>query len=146
MSHGMPRQRWSGWVGDRDLETAIRRTLDDDGYGGSMAEIVDSRLAGTVSPGWIQVSSFHVVAKHLETGEKHPLWGVSREDERQNESMVCFFRTSEERDTRLREWTEGMITVEGQRGRKRSALEVGLLVVFAVLAAIAILSAVMTRG
>lgn len=137
------RSRWDSYVGDRDLEVAIRKDLDANGYGGSTAAIFDTRLAGTVRPGWVQVSTFRVQAKHRASGERRELYGVSREDERRAESAIRLLASVEDRDALLTDWTEGMLTLEGVRGRRRSRLEVGLLLFFLLMLAVAVTGAIL---
>jgi len=134
------RDRWRRHVGDRPLERAIRSELDARGYGGSMAHILDLRLAAVMRPGWIQVDRFEVQARHLASGERHTLYGVAREDGRAGAPEIGIFDEPADRDARLGDWSHGLLTTAR---RPRGRVEGVLLFAFLGLVLVAIAGAIL---
>ena len=55
-------EKWSGWVGDRDLEVAIRGFLNGRGYLGATTQFKEFRLVQIERPGWKQKFRFVIIA------------------------------------------------------------------------------------
>lgn len=106
-------QRWSDWTGDKRLTQAIRAELRRQVYAVSAAEIREVRLAAIQRPGWVQVYKFRVETR---TNEENPhtrrevvLHGLSREDGRQSRIEVLLTEEEACWQTRLDEWSDGLI-------------------------------------
>ncbi len=57
-------ERWDNWVGDRDMELAIRRRLSSLGYRGQGAKLSGVRLAAIKRPGWLQLYQFDAAVRN----------------------------------------------------------------------------------
>ena len=104
-------KKWSGWVGDRDMEIALRSYLDNEGYFGDSAAFEGVRLAAVQRPGWLQIYIFNVEAKPREEAVERPvrLFGLVRQDERYKRQEIETFRIRSERNARLDEWSTELI-------------------------------------
>ena len=102
--------RWAGWLGDRDLEQAIRRQLTDDGYFGDSARLKDVRLVAVERPGWLQVLVFSAEAREAtENSDYSLLSGIVRQDERYNRLEIRIFQKRFERNELFESWSEGLV-------------------------------------
>ena len=119
------RDRWSNWVGDKDMELAIRKQLTAKGYFGNTAKLRNVRLVAVQRPGWLQVFRFeatarvnpsHEYAEADETPIYHELFCLVREDARKNETTVAAFQSEDDRRERFREWSEDLICLRGAQG------------------------------
>ncbi len=52
------RERWNDWCGDREMELAIRKHLNENGFFGGTATLRNVRLVAVQRPGWLQVFRF----------------------------------------------------------------------------------------
>ena len=57
------KQRWDNWSGDRDMEMAIRKHLNREGYFGGTAKVQQLKLIAVQRPGWLQLFRFEAVAR-----------------------------------------------------------------------------------
>jgi hypothetical protein len=123
-------RRWSNWTGDHEMEKAIRRHLSDNGYYGGSAKLRAVRLAAVKRPGWLQVFRFEATARVASqtsdesiSGEQspdtpptyHDLFGLVREDDRQNQTEIRVFRSREQRAELFGRWSEGLLQLRGGR-------------------------------
>jgi hypothetical protein len=120
-------EKWSNWCGDRDLEIAIRRHLTTSGYFGQTAKLRSVRLAAVQRPGWLQVYRFDAVARmkcELPSDDDEPmsdppkfvqLFGLAREDARNNQSTIRTFETVEARRELFHEWSADLVQLRNGR-------------------------------
>ena len=76
--------RWASWVGDRDLEIALRKRLESEQFYGDSAAFENFRLVAIQRPAWLQVFGFSAKAKSKSSNEFVQLYGLVRQDERSN--------------------------------------------------------------
>jgi len=122
------RQRWADWCGDRDLEQSIRRHLSANGYYGGSAKLLNVRLAAVQRPGWLQVFRFDAIVKaagdvndgetetDIQEIEFRHLFGLVREDARQNMTTIRTFEDADDRRELFVQWSENLIQLRGGRG------------------------------
>lgn len=131
--------RWNNWVGDRDMELAIRAHLTGRGYYGDSATLRDVRLSAVQRPGWLQVFVFVAHAKQaenhfpessdtfeeadsggvtpaesrtdpgLDADGRRKLFGIVRQDERYNRTDIEVFVRRHERESLFANWSEDLI-------------------------------------
>lgn len=127
-------RRWSNWTGDHEMEKEIRRHLSDNGYYGGSAKLRAVRLAAVERPGWLQVFRFEATARvasevrdeSAADGEGapddppayHDLFGLVRKDDRQNQTEIRVFRSSEQRAELFGRWSDGLLQMRGGRSMK----------------------------
>jgi hypothetical protein len=105
-------ERWANWLGDRDLELAIRRQLNDEGYFGDSARLSNLRLVAAQRPGWLQVLTFSVEARlAIDGSDFAPLSGIARQDERYNRVEVRVFQSRSERNQLFEAWSQDLVRV-----------------------------------
>lgn len=126
------REKWSHWCGDRDLEVAIRRHLNSEGYFGQTATLENVRLAAVQRPGWLQVYRFDAVARVKPVNPElldddddgfvsnappqfHQLFGLAREDARHDQCTIRTFETVELRREQFEEWSVDLIQLRNGR-------------------------------
>ncbi|QGJ71239.1 Hypothetical protein PBC10988_29430 [Planctomycetales bacterium 10988] len=128
------KEKWETYVGDRDLELAIRKQLREESYGSELASIRHVRLAAVERPGWVQVYEFQIETK---TKEKTPvlLFGLAHDDGRK-QTKVRLFPTEEARKMQFDQWSEGLIT---RKRRERGRIEWALLSFFALIMGVCLL-------
>jgi len=97
---------WSDWLGDRDLEIAIRKELARLGHNSKIALIRQSRLEAIERPGWVQVWSFSVEYERADGVDR--LFGTARDDGRSG-TKVFISSDSRDRNQQLAQWCEGLI-------------------------------------
>ncbi|MCM2369291.1 hypothetical protein [Aporhodopirellula aestuarii] len=133
------RKKWDDWCGDRDMEMSIRGHLTSNGYFGHTAKFEAVRLVAVQRPGWLQVYRFEVTARvnpdasadgvaspDADTDAPtpdplyHRLFGLVREDLRQNLSNVRVFEAESERKELFDRWSEGLICLRGAKGLANS--------------------------
>jgi hypothetical protein len=104
-------QKWNGWVGNRDMERAIRSALTRQGLRGSAAQFSQVRLVAIQRPGWLQVYSFDAAWEYTGNGPSpsRGVFGLVRQDERFNRTEIQFFETTVARSELLEQWSEGLI-------------------------------------
>lgn len=104
-------QKWSSWIGDRDLELSLRRHLSDRGFSGDTARFENLRLAAVQRPGWVQVFVFTVHARRRGGKEQdiNTLFGLVRQDERYSRLEICTYETRATRNAMFREWSSDLI-------------------------------------
>ncbi|MFK7736987.1 MAG: hypothetical protein AB8B50_13210 [Pirellulaceae bacterium] len=109
--------KWSSWIGDRDLEVALRGHLDRQGFFGESAKFDGLRLAAVQRPGWLQVFVFRVEVRERgeASGERRELFGVLMQDERYNKLDVRTFKAKFERNALFQEWSADLIRLRGAR-------------------------------
>ena len=107
------RRRWSDYVGDRDLERAIRAEVVARGLPRSAA-IRNVRLAAVERPGWVQVYEFDVEVTPRDTGISHRWLGLARDDGRRG-AVVRLFDAPKLREQQFHAWSEGMIKRPSRR-------------------------------
>ncbi len=122
-------KRWSDWCGDRELELAIRRHLNANGYFGGSAKVSNVRLAAVQRPGWLQVYRFDVMVRMNpeaklgldELNEEPPdtepeyakLFGLVQEDVRKNLTVVRTFDSPTARVEQFNLWSHDLIQLRG---------------------------------
>ncbi len=119
-------------VGNKVAEKDLRDWLDGHGCHGRSARVRELELAAIGRPGWVQVFRFAVEAKRKtddEAGGWEELRGYLRDDERRGYE-VRLTPTEAERVATFAEWSRGLVVL---REGRRSWLEIGLLVIFAVI-------------
>ncbi len=104
-------ESWAGWVGDRDLEVALRGHLDGQGFWGDSARFRHIRLVAVQRPGWLMVFAFNVEAKSRVTGQQQSMFGLVRQDERYNRVEIEVFPDRGARTQRFLEWSQNLIRV-----------------------------------
>lgn len=104
-------ERWSGWVSDRDMERSMRQRLTTLGFYGDSAAFKSLRLVAIQRPGWLQVYSFSVDARHRASVDPQPvrLFGLVRQDERYNRCDVEVFSEATGRQQLYQQWTTDLI-------------------------------------
>ncbi|GAB5403589.1 MAG: hypothetical protein Aurels2KO_18200 [Aureliella sp.] len=114
-------EKWSNWVGDRDLEILLRSRLKNRGYRGDGARFESVRLVAIKRPGWVQVYSFQAIVRPMQVetdgdgGGEEKLYGLVRQDERGSRTDVEFFTDPAPRRRLFRDWSEGLITLRNER-------------------------------
>ena len=115
------RDKWTNWCGDRDMEIAIRKHLDEKGVYGRTARLQRVRVVAMKRPGWIQIYRFEAIARVVRDEdaegnvEERFFYGLVRDDGRTHSQVVTFV-SAEERVILFREWSEGMICLRGTEG------------------------------
>ncbi len=106
-------EKWSMWIGDRDLELALRQRLNREGFYGDGARFENLKLAAIERPGWLQVYVFTAVAKSrlIEDAQPQQIFGVLRQDERYNKLDVQVFASRPARNAKFQEWSQELIRV-----------------------------------
>lgn len=99
-------KRWKDWIGDRDMELAIRAALRKQGYNTGQ-RIVNFRLVAIERPGWVSIYEFNVEGAKL-AERSVELYGVARDDARRS-TIVRIYEKIESRDQQRAAWSEGMI-------------------------------------
>lgn len=119
------KERWDNWSGDRDMELAIRKHLNQEGYFGGTAKIQHLKLVAVQRPGWLQVFRFEAVARlRAETDDDspdaeaqyHTLYGLVRDDFRHNISDIRVFASENDRRNLFARWSDGLICLRGAYG------------------------------
>lgn len=94
------KERWSNWVGDRDMELSIRKRLTAEGFYGNTAKLARVKLSVVKRPGWVQVYQFEFSAKPIDPNEDQRTvdhwtigYGLVFEDARKGQSDVKLFQT-----------------------------------------------------
>ena len=105
-------ERWKNWVGDHEMEVAIRDQLRSEGYG-SQRRIRDFRLVAIERPGWVCVYDFTIAASESIEGD-HALYGVARDDSRRK-TVVRLYESVEPRNQQRTDWSEGLILAPSMR-------------------------------
>ncbi|MEM8732587.1 MAG: hypothetical protein AAGG44_00090 [Planctomycetota bacterium] len=109
-------KKWTSWIGDRDMELALRKHLDSQGFYGDTARFENLRLAAVQRPGWLQVFVFSVeVRERSERNSSVQLHGIVRQDERYNKTDIRTFSAKYERNSLFSEWSEDLIRLRGAR-------------------------------
>jgi hypothetical protein len=103
-------EKWNGWVGDRDMENAMRGALTRKGLRGKAAQFSRVRLVAVQRPGWLQVYTFDAAWEEKDevTGHAIRVFGLVRQDERYNKTEVQFFDTTSARSVLLNQWADGL--------------------------------------
>jgi hypothetical protein len=104
-------KKWNGWVGNRDMEQAIRNSLSRHGLRGTTAQFSHVQLVAIQRPGWLQLYSFDAVWEETvsESDSLRGVFGLVRQDERFNRTEIQFFETAAARAALLEQWSEGLI-------------------------------------
>ncbi len=119
------KERWDNWSGDRDMEMAIRKHLNQEGCFGGTAKVQRLKLVAVQRPGWLQIFRFEAVARvRAETredrpdpaAEYHTLYGLVRDDFRRNISDIRVFANESERRNLFTRWSDGLICLRGASG------------------------------
>lgn len=100
-------ERWKNWVGDRDMESAIRAQLRDQGYQSARSQITNFKLVAIERPGWVCIYEFGVETWDASTTGV-TLFGVARDDARRR-TTVQLHERPEPRDEQRAIWSEGLI-------------------------------------
>ena len=118
--------RWNDWCGDRDMEIAIRRHLNQNGFFGDTAKLRSVRLVAVQRPGWLQIFRFDATARVRpshdddespdEPAEYRELYGLVRDDIRHKINSVRFFDNERERKELFSRWSVDMICLRGAHG------------------------------
>lgn len=116
-------EKWNNWVGDKDMEVAIRRHLTQKGYFGGSVKLRNVRLVAVQRPGWLQVYRFEATAKVSsgdgsanEEAKYEELYGLVRDDARKSMTNVEVFRNPAERRALFRRWSQDLIQLRGAQG------------------------------
>ena len=117
-------EKWNNWVGDKDMEVAIRRHLTQSGYYGGSVKLRNVRLVAVQRPGWLQVFRFEATARvqsdqtddREDEARYEELYGLVRDDARKSLTNVQIFRNAADRRALYREWSEDLIQLRGGQG------------------------------
>ena len=128
------RERWNDWCGDRDMELAIRKHLNENGFFGRTAKLRNVRLVAIQRPGWLQVFRFEALARvrpnepadgkadqELDPNPDQPpqycqLFGLVRDDIRHKTNRVRVFEDEQQRRELFANWSEDLICLRGAQG------------------------------
>ena len=123
--------RWNDWCGDREMELAIRRHLNQNGYFGNTARLQGVRLVAVQRPGWLQIYRFDATARVRpqnesdetpdEEAEYGKLYGLVRDDIRHKMNSVRVFENEDERKQLFAIWSEDLICLRGAHGLQSSS-------------------------
>jgi len=104
-------EKWANWVGDRDLELALRKHLNKEGFFGDSAKFERVKLMAVERPGWVQVYTFAVLVRSRlnEDLPSERLFGVVCQDERKDRVEPKLFVNFSEQQKQLSDWSEGLI-------------------------------------
>ena len=102
---------WDGWVGDRDLEIAIRGAINDLGLRGGSARLSNVRLVAVQRPGWRQIFCFDAAVNvgTIDVPSLRSYYGLLLQDERYRKTDIRVFEVPIERLELLDQWAEGML-------------------------------------
>ncbi len=127
-------ERWNNWCGDRDMELAIRKHLNENGFFGGTAKLQNVRLVAVQRPGWLQVFRFEATARvrpndpsgqaagqelDPEPDQKpqyRQLFGLVRDDIRHKMNSVRVFEEEDQRRELFANWSEDLICLRGAQG------------------------------
>ena len=106
---------WSGWIGDRDLENAVRSELSRRGWQGASAKFTQFRLVAIRRPGWLQVFKFEVTWDLDPCAATQPssVYGLVRQDERYNKLEIELFESISSQNIQFQQWSEGLHRLRG---------------------------------
>lgn len=109
-------ERWANWVGDRDLELALRSHLTKEGFYGDSAKFERVKLVAVQRPGWVQVYTFavNVRSRLNEEMPSEKFFGIVRLDERKERVEPRLFSRTSEQQKQLDEWSEGLIRLRSR--------------------------------
>lgn len=133
------RERWNDWCGDREMELAIRKHLNENGFFGGTAKLQNVRLVAVQRPGWLQVFRFEATARvrpnepadnepadeaaeqELDPKPNQPpqyrqLFGLVRDDIRHKMNSVQVFEDEDQRRELFAKWSEDLICLRGAQG------------------------------
>ena len=104
-------EKWTNWLGDRDLDLALRKHLNEQGFLGESAQFSQLRLVAVQRPGWLQVYTFTAQAKSRlnASDQQQSLFGIVRQDERFNRMEIRVFSVLGERTQLVEQWSDGLI-------------------------------------
>ncbi len=103
--------RWSTYIGDRDMELAMRNALGRDGFQGHSARFKNVRLVAVQRPGWLQIYTYEA-SWNTETSEHslgRTVLGLLRQDERFDRIQIRHFANYEARAQLLHQWADGLV-------------------------------------
>lgn len=131
-------ERWNDWCGDRDMELAIRKHLNENGFFGGTAKLQNVRLVAVQRPGWLQVFRFEATARvrpndpadqaadqELDADldpqpdqkpQYRQLFGLVRDDIRHKMNSVRVFEDEDQRRALFANWSEDLICLRGAQG------------------------------
>lgn len=117
-------EKWNNWVGDRDMEVAIRKHLTKKGYFGGSVKLRNVRLVAVQRPGWLQVYRFEATARLSSPAADGPeeearyeeLYGLVQDDARKSLTKVEVFHNPVERRALFRRWSQDLIQLRGAQG------------------------------
>lgn len=99
-------ERWKNWLGDHELEQAIRDELVRQGYPRQASRIVEAQMVAIERPGWVQVWRFGVETTHDSAPVR--LYGAARDDGRFG-TEVLISRDEPPIARQLASWSDGLI-------------------------------------
>jgi len=102
--------RWKNWIGDAELERAIRNELVRLGFPRQASQLHNTRLYAIQRPGYVQVWSFEVDTNR--NSESLQLYGAARDDTRNEGRKAASVVISPNQSVvsqQLEEWSEGLI-------------------------------------
>ena len=126
-------------IGNKVVEKDLRDYLSKLGYYGRTAQFSNLKLVAVQRPGWLQVFSFDVRAKHESAGWTD-LHGACLDDERYKRFEVVLDEAAELRDVTISEWSQGLIT--NRRDSSLHPVAVGLLGLFVVVSCLVLCSVI----
>lgn len=103
-------ERWKNWVGDAELERAIRDELVRQGFPRQGSQLRGTHLYAIQRPGYVQVWSFEVDTQR--GGLDVHLYGAARDDTRnegRQSAAVIISSDPIEVEQQLAQWSEGLI-------------------------------------
>lgn len=103
-------KKWSGWVGDREMEIAMRAAMTKKGWRGKSAKFSRVRLVAIQRPGWLQVYAFDAECKSRDENSEDltRVFGVVRQDERYNKVDIECFESAAIRNSVQNKWSDGL--------------------------------------
>ncbi|MCO6047913.1 hypothetical protein NG895_28750 [Aeoliella sp. ICT_H6.2] len=99
-------ERWKNWLGDHELEQAIRDELVRHRYPRQASRIEDAQMVAIERPGWVQVWQFRVETNR--DGEPVTLYGAVRDDGRHGTEVELSI-DPQPVAKQLAVWSEGLI-------------------------------------
>lgn len=99
---------WNDYLGNHELEQAIRDQLRRDGFRPHALKLRDVKLVAIERPGWVQIWQFRAETKTV-GGQHVILHGAACDDGRRSGSEVHLSDSLEEIESQIDAWSIGFI-------------------------------------